>query len=49
MSEPTIDALCQKCGHTFTAFLKDMADKNAQALCPHCSNPDPSKIATPQN
>jgi len=36
--EPTIDVLCKNCGQTFTAFLKEMADKNAEATCPACGN-----------
>jgi hypothetical protein len=36
MDEPTIDVLCENCGQTFTAFLKEMADKNAEVTCPAC-------------
>jgi putative FmdB family regulatory protein len=36
MSEPTIEVLCKNCGQTFTAFLKEMADKNAVVTCPGC-------------
>jgi hypothetical protein len=36
MSEPTIEVLCKNCGQTFTAFLKEMADKNAGVTCPCC-------------
>jgi len=36
MSEPTIEVLCKNCGQTFTAFLKEMADKNAEVVCPRC-------------
>jgi Zn finger protein HypA/HybF involved in hydrogenase expression len=31
-----IDMLCEKCGQTFSAFLHEMADKNAKLLCPKC-------------
>jgi hypothetical protein len=36
MAEPTIEVLCKNCGQTFTAFLKEMADKNAVVTCPCC-------------
>ncbi|MGA8492374.1 MAG: hypothetical protein WB711_18245 [Terriglobales bacterium] len=36
MSEPTIEVLCKNCGKTFTAFLQEMADKNAVVTCPCC-------------
>lgn len=36
MGEPTIEVLCKNCGQTFTAFLKEMADKNARVNCPCC-------------
>jgi len=31
-----IDMLCEECGQTFSAFLHEMADKNAKVLCPNC-------------
>jgi predicted nucleic acid-binding Zn ribbon protein len=37
MNEPTIEVLCKNCGQTFTAFLKEMADKNAEVTCPCCN------------
>jgi len=40
MSEPTIDVLCKNCGQTFTAFLQEMADKNAEVVCPRCRKND---------
>jgi len=49
MAEPTVEVLCPVCGQTFTAFLKDMADKNAEVVCPHCANPAPTNTATPKN
>jgi hypothetical protein len=36
MSEQTIDVLCDKCGREFSAFLHQMADKNAKVVCPNC-------------
>ena len=36
MSEPTVEVLCKNCGQTFTAFLKEMAAKNAEVTCPYC-------------
>jgi DNA-directed RNA polymerase subunit RPC12/RpoP len=49
MGEPTVEVLCQHCGQTFTAFLKDMADKNAGVVCPHCANQAAPNIAMPKN
>jgi hypothetical protein len=37
MGEPTIEVLCKNCGQTFTAFLREMADKNAVVTCPCCA------------
>ncbi len=31
-----IDMLCEECGQTFSAFLHEMADKNAKVVCPNC-------------
>jgi DNA-directed RNA polymerase subunit RPC12/RpoP len=36
MDEPTMEVLCKNCGKTFTAFLQEMADKNAVVTCPSC-------------
>jgi DNA-directed RNA polymerase subunit RPC12/RpoP len=36
MPEPTMEVLCKNCGQTFTAFLKEMAAKNAEVTCPCC-------------
>jgi DNA-directed RNA polymerase subunit RPC12/RpoP len=36
MDKPTVDVLCKNCGKAFTAFLKEMADKNAEVTCPSC-------------
>jgi hypothetical protein len=36
MDEPTMQVLCKNCGATFTAFLQQMADKNAVVTCPCC-------------
>jgi uncharacterized Zn-finger protein len=36
MGEPTVEVLCKNCGQTFTAFLKEMAAKNAEVTCPYC-------------
>jgi len=51
MGEPTVDVLCKNCGQTFTAFLKEMAAKNAEVTCPHCGksngNPVPSGAIPP--
>jgi len=50
MSNDTIDALCNHCGQAFSAFLHEMADKNAKVVCPNCrENPDckPAKTGKP--
>jgi transcription elongation factor Elf1 len=37
MSDDSIDLLCEHCGQTFSAFLHEMAEKNAKvATCPSC-------------
>jgi hypothetical protein len=50
MSNDSIEALCNHCGQTFSAFLHEMADKNAKVVCPNCrETPDckPAKAAKP--
>jgi hypothetical protein len=49
MGQPTVEVLCQNCGQTFTAFLKNMADKNARVVCPHCANQGALNTAMPKN
>jgi hypothetical protein len=36
MSDETVNLLCKGCGQVFSAFLKEMADKNARVVCPKC-------------
>jgi DNA-directed RNA polymerase subunit RPC12/RpoP len=36
VDEPTMEVLCKNCGKTFSAFLQEMADKNAEVTCPSC-------------
>jgi DNA-directed RNA polymerase subunit RPC12/RpoP len=36
MDEPAVEVSCKNCGKTFSAFLKEMADKNAEVTCPSC-------------
>ncbi len=36
VSNDSIDLLCKHCGQTFSAFLHQMAEKNAKVVCPHC-------------
>ena len=36
LSNDSIDLLCNHCGQTFSAFLHQMADKNAKVVCPNC-------------
>jgi DNA-directed RNA polymerase subunit RPC12/RpoP len=48
MDEPTMEVLCKNCGQTFTAFLKEMANKNAEVTCPCCkSNSGQANNVTP--
>jgi hypothetical protein len=46
MSEPTIEVLCKNCGQTFTAFLKEMAAKNAEVTCPCCGKSAGNSLQT---
>jgi len=48
MGDPTIELLCKNCGRTFTAFLKEMADKNAEVTCPECIKVRRSDTAMPR-
>jgi hypothetical protein len=36
VSNETIDTLCNHCGQAFSAFLHQMADQNAEVVCPKC-------------
>ncbi len=50
MSNDTIEALCNHCGQTFSAFLHEMADQNAKVVCPNCretADCKPPKAAGP--
>jgi DNA-directed RNA polymerase subunit RPC12/RpoP len=50
MSPEQVDVLCEHCGQTFSAFLHEMAEKNAKVVCPNCGgNRDskPPKAANP--
>jgi hypothetical protein len=50
MSNDTIEALCNHCGQTFSAFLREMADQNAKVVCPDCRQTKdckPAKAAQP--
>ncbi|HXM61244.1 MAG TPA: hypothetical protein VN950_10340 [Terriglobales bacterium] len=50
MSESTTEVLCESCGKTFTAFLQEMADKNAAVTCPCCGkgySGRPDNVAPP--
>jgi len=39
------DLLCEHCGQTFSAFLHEMAEKNAKVVCPNCGGSHDSKLA----
>jgi len=50
MSDEAIDVLCDHCGQAFSAFLHQMADKNAKVVCPNCRESrdcKPTKDAQP--
>jgi DNA-directed RNA polymerase subunit RPC12/RpoP len=50
MSSDSIELLCNHCGQTFSAFLHQMADKNAEVVCPNCRKTldcKPAKVAKP--
>jgi len=51
MSDEKIDLLCQHCGQAFSAFLHEMAEKNAKVTtCPSCGKShefSPPKAAKP--
>jgi DNA-directed RNA polymerase subunit RPC12/RpoP len=50
MSPEQVDLLCEHCGQTFSAFLHEMADKNAKVVCPNCrgkGDSEPLKAAKP--
>ena len=50
VSNDSIELLCNHCGKTFSAFLHQMADKNAKVVCPSCggnSDCKPSKATKP--
>ena len=36
VNNDSIELLCHQCGQTFSAFLHQMADQNAQVVCPNC-------------
>jgi DNA-directed RNA polymerase subunit RPC12/RpoP len=46
MSTDSIDLLCKHCGQTFSAFLHEMAEKNAKVVCPSCGKRHDCKPAT---
>jgi len=43
----TTDLLCPHCNRTFSAFLRDLAEKNAKVVCPSCGKAQPPKTAKP--
>ncbi len=45
VSDDSIDLLCNHCGKTFSAFLHEMADKNAKVVCPDCREGDDCRPA----
>jgi uncharacterized Zn-finger protein len=30
------EVFCKDCGEALTTFLREMADHNAEVVCPHC-------------
>jgi DNA-directed RNA polymerase subunit RPC12/RpoP len=50
MSDDSIEALCNRCGKSFSMFLHEMADQNAKVVCPDCRGGvdcEPEKAAKP--
>jgi DNA-directed RNA polymerase subunit RPC12/RpoP len=46
MGEPATEILCKNCGQTFSAFLQEMADKNAEVVCPCCGEKSGSSVSS---
>jgi DNA-directed RNA polymerase subunit RPC12/RpoP len=46
MSEGTVEAVCEKCGQTFTMFLNEMAARNLKVVCPRCAGEKARKPPT---
>jgi Zn finger protein HypA/HybF involved in hydrogenase expression len=36
MSAQKVDLKCKNCGQVFSAFLEEMARRNAKVVCPGC-------------
>jgi predicted nucleic acid-binding Zn-ribbon protein len=50
MSDEGMNLVCKGCGQVFSAFLQQMADKNARVVCPKCGGCQeytPSDIVSP--
>jgi DNA-directed RNA polymerase subunit RPC12/RpoP len=50
VGDDSIEALCNRCGKTFSMFLHEMADQNAKVVCPDCGaavDCEPVKDAEP--
>jgi DNA-directed RNA polymerase subunit RPC12/RpoP len=50
MNDDSIEALCNRCGKSFSMFLHEMADQNAKVVCPDCRagvDCGPEKAAKP--
>ena len=37
MGNQPVNAVCEKCGQTFSIFLEQMAAKNLLVICPRCA------------
>jgi formylmethanofuran dehydrogenase subunit E len=48
MSNDSIELLCNHCGETFSAFLHQMADRNAKVVCPKCGESGERRPAKPE-
>jgi DNA-directed RNA polymerase subunit RPC12/RpoP len=36
MTNDSTEVSCDRCGQTFSAFLHQMRDQNAEVVCPNC-------------
>jgi len=36
MNDDENNVFCKGCGEALTTFLREMADHNAEVVCPHC-------------
>jgi len=47
MGDDQIDLLCEHCGQALSAFLHEIAEKNAKVVCPNCGGSNDPSIEKP--